>query len=110
LRITAEEGIDLMAESLEKMGSVLGTAVLVKPDIYNVTATSTKNTKASAIDAAELREILKRDPAMGVAVMTQLARPYCHRLNTTRMAITNLFKIFKFQVDKSKAFDTYGGL
>jgi CRP/FNR family transcriptional activator FtrB len=110
LRITAEEGIDLMAESLEKTGSVFGTAALVKPYIYNLTAKSTKNSKALVIDAAELREIVKRDPVMGVEVMTQLARLYCHRLNTTRMAITNLFKIFKFQVDKSKVFDTYGEL
>jgi hypothetical protein len=47
---------------------------------------------------------------MGFEVMTKLAQLYFKRLNTTRAAITNLFKIFKFQTRKPLVFDTYGEL
>ncbi|UCG81496.1 MAG: cyclic nucleotide-binding domain-containing protein [Desulfobacterales bacterium] len=110
LRIKAEVGIDLMAETMEKKGSVVGTPALVKPYIHNVTAKCTKSTKVLAIDAVGLRKIMRRHPSIGFEVMTQLARLYFSRLNSTRMAITNLFKIFKLQTDKSKVFDTYGEL
>lgn len=107
LRIGVEEGIDLMAQTFEETGSVLGTAALVKPYVHNVTAKCTKSTKALVIDAVGLRKIMRRDPSVGFEIMTRLARLYFNRLNNTRMAITNLFKIFKLQTDKSKVFDTY---
>ena len=110
LRIKVEEEIDLMAETLRETGSVFGTASLMNPYISNVTARCLKSTKALAIDSAGFQEILKRDPLMGFEVMTRLAQLYFNRLNTTRAAITNLFKIFKFQIRKSKIFDTYGEL
>ncbi|MFB0508699.1 MAG: hypothetical protein ACETWT_18415 [Thermodesulfobacteriota bacterium] len=42
--------------------------------------------------------------------MTKLVQLYFNRLNFTRAAITNLFKIFKFQTSKALVFDTYGEL
>ncbi|UCD71990.1 MAG: cyclic nucleotide-binding domain-containing protein [Syntrophobacterales bacterium] len=110
LRIKAEEEIDLMAETLRETGSVFGTASLMKPYISNVTARCLKPSRTLAVDSAEFQEIIKQDPLMGFEVMTKLAQLYFNRLNTTRAAITNLFKIFKFQIRKSKIFDTYGEL
>ena len=110
LRIKAEEEIDLMAETLRETGSVFGTGSLMSPYISNLTARCVKSAKALAIDSAGFQEILKRDPLMGFEVMTRLAQLYFNRLNTTRAAITNLFKIFKFQIRKSKIFDIYGEL
>jgi CRP-like cAMP-binding protein len=110
LRIKAEEGIDLMAETLEKTGSIFGSAALIKPYVYNVTAKCIKRTRALALDSAGFQEMKEQNPLIGLAVMTELAQLYFNRLNTTRMAITNLFKIFKFQTDKSKVFDSYGEL
>jgi CRP/FNR family cyclic AMP-dependent transcriptional regulator len=110
LRIKAEEEIDLMAETLKELGSVFGTACLMKPFISNVTARCVKSTKALEMDSTEFQELLRRDPLIGFEVMTKLAQIYFNRLNTTRAAITNLFKIFKFQTRKPLIFDTYGEL
>jgi CRP/FNR family cyclic AMP-dependent transcriptional regulator len=110
LRIKAEEEIDLMAETLKEMGSVFGTASLMSPYVCNVTARCVKTTKALAVDAAEFQKIIRQDTGMGFEVMTKLAQLYFNRLNTTRTAITNLFKIFKFQTRKPLVFDTYGEL
>lgn len=110
LRIKAEEEIDLMAETLKETGSVFGTASLMTPQTSNVTAKCIKGSNVLAIDAAGFREILKKDPSIGFEVMTKLAQLYFNRLNSTRAAITNLFKIFKFQTRKPLVFDTYGEL
>jgi CRP-like cAMP-binding protein len=110
LRIKAEEEIDLMAETMKETGSVFGTASLMSPYISNVTARCIKSTKALVIDSAGFQEILRRDPLIGFEVMTKLAQLYFNRLNSTRAAITNLFKIFKFQTRKALVFDTYGEL
>ena len=110
LRIKAEEEIDLMAETLKETGSVFGTASLMHPYISNVTARCIKGTRVLAIDSAGFQETLKRDPLIGYEVMTRLAQLYFNRLNSTRAAITNLFKIFKFQTRKALVFDTYGEL
>jgi len=108
LTIRAQEGIDLMAETLEKAGTPFGTASLIEPHIYNVTAKCIQGTKALAMDSAGLQEIMRRDPFVGFEVMTELARIYFNRLNSTRAAATNLFKIFKFETEKAKIYDTYG--
>ena len=110
LRIKAEEEIDLMAETLKEAGNVFGTASLMSPYIHNVTARCIKSTKALAMDSGEFQEIIRQDPLIGFEVMTKLAQLYFNRLNTTRAAITNLFKIFKFQTRKPLFFDTYGEL
>jgi hypothetical protein len=104
LRIKAEEEIDLMAETMKETGSVFGTASLMSPYISNVTARCIKSTKALVIDSAGFH------PLIGFEVMTKLAQLYFNRLNSTRAAITNLFKIFKFQTRKALVFDTYGEL
>jgi CRP-like cAMP-binding protein len=110
LRIRAEEEIDLMAETLKERGSIFGTACLMTPYVSNLTARCVRKAKALAIDSAKFQEIIRRDPLMGFEVMTKLAQLYFKRLNTTRAAITNLFKIFKFQTRKALVFDTYGEL
>ena len=110
LRIKAEEELDLMAESLKETASVSGTPALMKPYIYNVTARCVKSTKALATGSIGLQEIIRRDTLLGFEVMPKLAQLYFNRLNTTRAADTNLFKIFKFQTRKPLVFDTYGEL
>jgi CRP-like cAMP-binding protein len=110
LRIRAEEEIDLMAETFKETGSVFGTACLMTPYVSNLTVRCVRKAKALAIDSAKFQEIIRRDPLMGFEVMTKLAQLYFKRLNTTRAAITNLFKIFKFQTRKPLVFDTYGEL
>jgi CRP-like cAMP-binding protein len=102
----AEQETDLMVETLKQAGSVFGTAALMNPYVYNVTARCVKSTKSLAIDSAGFQEIIRRDPLIGFEVMTKLAQLYFNRLNTTRTAITNLFKTFAFRTRKPKVRDT----
>lgn len=108
LRIEAPEELDLMAETLERPGAVLGMAALSKSHVYNVTAKCIRSTSAFAIDASGLKEIITRDPLVGVEVMAELAQLYSNRLNNTRAAVTNLFRIFKAQTHKSEVYGIYG--
>lgn len=104
----AQEEADLVVEILDQTGSVFGTAALMSPYLYNVSARCSQSTKALAIDSAGFREIIQREPIIGFEVMTKLAQIYFDRLNATRTAITNLFKTFKFQTRKPKVPDTRG--
>ncbi|MBW1741012.1 MAG: cyclic nucleotide-binding domain-containing protein [Deltaproteobacteria bacterium] len=108
LRIKAPEELDLMAETLQEPGSVFGMAALSKSHVYNVTAKCIKSTTALAIDSGGLKEIITRDPFVGVEVMAELAQLYSNRLNNTRAAATNLFRIFKAQTHKANIYDVYG--
>lgn len=110
LRVKAPEELDVMAETLQKPGSVFGMAALSKSHVYNVTAKSIRPTTAFAIDSAGLKEIITREPLVGVEVMAELAQLYSNRLNNTRAAITNLYRIFKAQTHKSDVFDVYAEL
>jgi CRP-like cAMP-binding protein len=105
----AQEVTDLMVETLEETGSVFGTSALMNPYIYNVTARCTKSTKVLAIDSVKFQEIIRRDPLIGFEVMTKLAQLYFNRLNATRIAITNLFKTFKFRTRKPRDPDSRSG-
>ena len=99
-----------MAETLQETGNVFGMASLTKSHIYNVTAHCTKSTIALSFDSAGLLDIIRQEPGCGLEVMAELAQLYMNRLNNTRMAVTNLFKIFKSQTHKAEIFDIYGEL
>ncbi|NVM22777.1 MAG: cyclic nucleotide-binding domain-containing protein [Desulfobacterales bacterium] len=110
LRIDAPEELDPMAETLLEPGSVFGTEALAKANMYNVTAECVTRTKVLAMDSAGLQEIIRQEPLVGIEVMAELVQIYLNRLNYTRTAITNLFRIYKSQTDKSKVFDVYAEL
>lgn len=110
LRIDAPEELDLMAETFQETGNVFGMASLTKSHIYNVTAHCTRSTTALSLDSAGLQEIIRQEPVYGLEVMAELAPLYMNRLNNTRMAVTNLFRIFKSQTHKAEIFDIYGEL
>jgi CRP-like cAMP-binding protein len=104
----AREETDLMVETLEEPGSVFGTSSLVNPFVYNVTARCTEPARALAIDSVGFREIIRREPIIGFEVMTKLAQIYFNRLNTTRAAVTSLFKTFKFRTRRPKGLEDRG--
>jgi CRP/FNR family cyclic AMP-dependent transcriptional regulator len=110
LRTDAPEELDLMAETFQETGNVFGIASLTKSHIYNVTAHCTRSTIALSFDSAGLQEIIRQEPVYGLEVMAELAQLYMYRLNNTRMAVTNLFRIFKSQTHKAEIFDIYGEL
>jgi CRP-like cAMP-binding protein len=97
LKIKAFEDIDLMTSKLTRKGDVFGTASLMMPQLYNVTAKCMENTRVLAIDAFALKGLIDGDPKLGLEIMKQLAQIFFGRLNETREGITNLFKVFRLQ-------------
>ena len=97
LKIKAFEDIDLMTSKLTRKGDVFGTASLMMPQLYNVTAKCMGNTTVLAIDAFALKGLIDGDPKLGLEIMKQLAQLFFSRLNETRQGITNLFNVFRLQ-------------
>ncbi len=97
LKIKAFEDIDLMTSKLTRKGDVFGTASLMMPQLYNVTAKCMENTRVLAIDAFALKGLIDGDPKLGLEIMKQLAQLFFGRLNETRQGITNLFNVFRLQ-------------
>jgi toluene monooxygenase system ferredoxin subunit len=97
LKIKTFENIDLMTSKLTRKGDVFGTASLMMPQLYNVTAKCLENSRVLAIDGYALRGLIDEDPKMGLFILRHLAQLYFGRLNETRQGITNLFQVFRLQ-------------
>lgn len=97
LKLKAFEDIDLMTSKLTTKGDVFGTASLMLPQLYNVTAKCLEKTRVLAIDAHALKGLIEGDPKLGREIMGRLAQLFFSRLNETRQGITNLFKVFRLE-------------
>ena len=97
LTLKGQEQIDFMASKIEKEGAVFGTASLMEPFRYNVTATCLKPVKILMIEADHLKKKMEEDPVMGMEIMKTLASIYFNRLNDLRSGVSKLFKIFKIK-------------
>ena len=97
LIVKAQEKIDFMTSKIEKEGAVFGTAALMEPYQYNVTAVCLKPSEVLSIEAGPFKKAMENDPAMGMEVMRKLAAIYFNRLNELRSGVSNLFKIFKIK-------------
>ncbi len=97
LKLKAFEDIDLMTSKLTNRGDVFGTASLMVPALYNVTAKCLENTRVLAIDATALRGLIDEDAKLGLKIMRRLAQLFFSRLNETRQGITNLFNVFRLE-------------
>jgi len=97
LKIKAFEDIDLMTSELTRKGDIFGTAALMMPALYNVTAKCLERTRVLAIDAHSLKGLIDEDPKLGLEIMRQLAQLFFSRLNETRQGITDLFNVFRLQ-------------
>ena len=102
-----EDEPDLLACTLAKAGTVLGSASLLVPFVYNVTAKALTSTRTLAFAASDLNEVMRQNPAMGFKVMTQLAQRYLGRLNTRRVGMMNVAKAFRSQIHKSAVYSVY---
>lgn len=107
VRLVKGNEFDTIASKLTEAGSVLGTASLVAPFVYNVTAEALAGTHTLAFKASDLNELMTGNPAMGFEVMNRLASRYLNRLNSKRMGMMNLVKAFKSQIHKSEMCQTY---
>jgi CRP-like cAMP-binding protein len=97
LTVKAQEQIDFMTSKIEKEGAVFGTAALMEPYRYNVTAICLKPSKVLVLDADDLKKRIEEDPEMGMEIMKKLASIYFNRLNDMRSGVSKLLKIFKFK-------------
>jgi CRP-like cAMP-binding protein len=97
LTVKAQEQIDFMTSKIEKEGAVFGTAALMEPYRYNVTAICLKPSKVLVLDADDLKKRIEVDPEMGMEIMKKLASIYFNRLNDMRSGVSKLLKIFKFK-------------
>ena len=97
LTVKAEERIDFMTSKIEKEGAVFGTASLMEPFRYNVSAICLKPSKVLVLDANHIKKKMEEDPRMGMEIMKKLASIYFNRLNDLRSGVSNLLKVFKFK-------------
>ncbi len=95
LTAITREKIDFLASKIEKEGAVFGTASLMEPFHYNVSARCLKPSEVLIIDAMWLRERMKEDPTLGMKIMARLASIYFNRLNTLRSGIFDFINKFK---------------
>jgi CRP/FNR family transcriptional regulator len=97
LTVKAQEQIDFMTSKIEREGAVFGTASLMEPFRYNVSAICLKPSKVLVIDASFIQKMMEEDPKMGMEMMKKLASIYFNRLNDLRSGVSNLFKFFKIK-------------
>lgn len=95
LTAKTKEQIDFLASKIEKEGAVFGTASLMEPFHYNVSARCLKPSEVLIIDATWLRERMKGDPSLGMEIMARLATIYFNRLNALRSGIFDFINKFK---------------
>lgn len=95
LTAKTKEQIDLLASKIEQEGAVFGTASLMEPFHYNVSAHCLKPSEVLIIDAKWLRERMKEDQQMGLEIMSKLASIYFNRLNTLRLGVFDFINRFK---------------
>ncbi|MBW2173004.1 MAG: cyclic nucleotide-binding domain-containing protein [Deltaproteobacteria bacterium] len=60
LTIEAPEELDVMADTVERTGSILGMTALMKSGTYNETVTCTRSATVLAIESMGLQEIIRR--------------------------------------------------
>ncbi len=95
LTVISQEKIDFMTSKIDKEGAVFGTASLMEPYRYNVSAHCLKPSEVLIFDAQSVRKRMEEDPRIGMEIMKRLASIYFNRLNELRAGIPNLFKMMK---------------
>lgn len=97
LTVKTEKQIDFMTSKIEKDGAVFGTASLMEPYRYNVSAICVKPSTVLIMEANYLGRKMEEDPGMGLEIMKKLASIYFNRLNEMREGVSNLIKFFNFK-------------
>ncbi|MEW6377235.1 MAG: cyclic nucleotide-binding domain-containing protein [Thermodesulfobacteriota bacterium] len=97
LTVKTHEKIDFMTSKIDKEGAVFGTASLMEPYQYNVTAICLESSKVLTIEADHVKKSIEEDPRMGMEIMKRLASIYFNRLNDMRAGVKSLLKILKLK-------------
>jgi len=97
LTVKTQEKTDFMTSRIEKEGAVFGTASLMEPFRYNVSAVCLKPSEVLVLDANLIRTKMEDDPKIGLEIMKKLASIYFNRLNDLRAGVSNLLKMLKIK-------------
>lgn len=95
LTVKTQEKTDFMTSRIDKEGAVFGTASLMEPFYYNVSAVCLKPSEILVLDANLIRSKMEDDPKTGLDIMKKLASIYFIRLNELRAGVSNLLKNVK---------------
>ncbi len=95
LTVKTQAKNDFMTSRIEKEGAVFGTASLMEPFHYNVSAVCLKSSEVLVLDANLIRRRMEEDPKTGLEIMKKLASIYFNRLNELRAGVSNLLKNVK---------------
>jgi toluene monooxygenase system ferredoxin subunit len=95
LTVKTQEKTDFMTSRIDKEGAVFGTASLMEPFYYNVSAVCLKPSEILVLDANLIRSKMEDDPKTGLEIMRKLASIYFIRLNELRAGVSNLLKNVK---------------
>lgn len=87
-----EEGFDLPISILRNQGDVFGSAALLPPYQYSLSARCAEKCTLLRLDSAELRQIMSEDSDLGCTIMANLARYFFERLKETRLELKIHFK------------------
>jgi CRP-like cAMP-binding protein len=97
LTVKAQEKIDFMTSKIEKDGAVFGTASLMEPFRYNVSAICLKPSEILILDAGLIKKRMEDDPRMGMEIMKKLASIYFNRLNEMRSGVSDLLRMLRLK-------------
>ena len=96
LLTTVENDVELPITIVRKPGNCFGTAMLVPPHQYALSARGVEDGTLLAIKRADLDKLIKADYELGHAILINLAGHFLDRLKETRQEIRIHFKtIFK---------------
>lgn len=93
LTVTSQDKTDFMTSKIEKEGAVFGTASLMEPYRYNVSAHCLKPSEVLVFDAQSIRKRMEEDPRIGMEIMKKLASIYFNRLDALRAGVSNLLRL-----------------
>lgn len=68
-------------------GDAFGISALIEPYLFTATARADQDIRVIRMDAVALRALLEEDPKMSCVIMSQVAKAYAERLQSTRVQL-----------------------
>jgi CRP-like cAMP-binding protein len=93
---TVDDVVELPTSIIRQAGSCFGTAALVSPHVYSLSARGAEDGSLLAIKRADLQKLIHEDRELGFTILTNLAQHFLERLQETRQELKIHFKtLFK---------------
>ena len=83
---------ELPISILRSRGDMFGSAALISPYRYSLSARCSENCNLLRLDSKELRTLMSEDHDLGCKIMTNLAKYFFERLKETRLELKIHFK------------------